>query len=161
MQPERRSRIIVSGRRQFLVGGAAFGAMLWAGGPPLRAGTADRSGQRALTAAFAAMGSDLYAELSRKPGNFVFSPFSIGVAMAMTLSGARGATEAELAKVLRLPLPRTAMEDACAEAAALLNAYDRSSDPRFCPDGARWSGSACEAAPSGGRCQGVLDYEGD
>jgi serpin B len=47
---------------------------------------------------------DLYRQLDQEqPGkNLFFSPTSISVALAMTAAGARGQTEAEMAKVLRL-----------------------------------------------------------
>jgi serpin B len=57
----------------------------------------------ALTAAYNASGHDLFAAFVATPGNIVFSPYSIGTAMAMVLSGARGETERETAAVLRQP----------------------------------------------------------
>ena len=47
---------------------------------------------------------DLYAQLDREqPGkNLFFSPTSISLALAMTAAGARGQTQAEMAKVLHL-----------------------------------------------------------
>ncbi len=47
----------------------------------------------------------LYEQLRARPGNLFFSPESIATALAMTMSGARGDTEAEMAAVLRLTLP--------------------------------------------------------
>src|SRR5262245_54475872 len=46
---------------------------------------------------------DLYARLREGKGNLFFSPYSIHTALAMTAAGARGATAAEMAKVLGLP----------------------------------------------------------
>jgi serpin B len=43
---------------------------------------------------------DLYRSLRERPGNLVFSPASVGVALAIALGGARGETAAELARVL-------------------------------------------------------------
>jgi len=46
---------------------------------------------------------DLYAKLREQEGNLFFSPFSISTALGMTYAGARGETEAQMAKVLRFP----------------------------------------------------------
>lgn len=52
----------------------------------------------------------LYGELRKKPGNIVISPYGIGTAMAMALSGARGETGKEMAKVLNQTLTRERMD---------------------------------------------------
>ena len=46
---------------------------------------------------------DLYKQLSEKPGNIFFSPYSIDAALAMTYEGARGLTADEMENVLHLP----------------------------------------------------------
>ena len=46
---------------------------------------------------------DLYKQLSGKPGNIFFSPYSVGAALAMTYEGARGLTADEMQNVLHLP----------------------------------------------------------
>jgi len=82
----------------------------------------------------------------------VFSPYSIGTAMAMALTGARGETETEMAKVLQHSLGRTEIATANADLLAVLNGYDRSAEPPTCRAGTL-SGQRCEAAPaSDGRC---------
>jgi serine protease inhibitor len=48
---------------------------------------------------------DLYQKLADRPGNLFFSPFSISSVLAMTYAGARGPTEAEMAKVLHFDSP--------------------------------------------------------
>lgn len=58
------------------------------------------------------LGFDLYRQISAVPGNLVFSPHSIAAAMAMTLSGARGDTEREIATVLHIDLPAAEVAEA-------------------------------------------------
>src|SRR5690242_18647620 len=69
--------------------------------PPVRAQESDRSADRApvraLTAAYDASAYDMFTTFAAKPGNIVFSPYSVGTAMAMALAGARGDTESEMA----------------------------------------------------------------
>src|SRR5262245_38960406 len=48
------------------------------------------------------LGLDLYSHLSEKPGNIIYSPYSISTAMAMTGAGARGQTWEQMARVLHL-----------------------------------------------------------
>jgi serpin B len=52
-----------------------------------------------------AFACDLYARLRNKDGNFFSSPYSISTALAMTYSGARGQTAAQMAKVMHFTLP--------------------------------------------------------
>lgn len=47
----------------------------------------------------------LYAELTKKPGNIVVSPYSVFSALGMAQAGAKGETAAEIAKALRFTLP--------------------------------------------------------
>ncbi|MBA7641840.1 hypothetical protein ES703_49525 [subsurface metagenome] len=47
---------------------------------------------------------DLYAQLKNEEGNLFLSPYSISTALAMTFSGARGATEKQMAQVLHFTL---------------------------------------------------------
>ncbi len=62
---------------------------------------ADYSAQAATASnTFAA---NLYAQLATEKGNLFFSPFSIDVALAMTYTGAKGDTAAQMAGVLHLP----------------------------------------------------------
>jgi serpin B len=51
------------------------------------------------------LGAGLYAELSRDGGNLALSPYSVGVALAMTRNGARGRTLEEMTEVLGLVGP--------------------------------------------------------
>src|SRR3984957_7235681 len=69
------------------------------------AAAAEPTPVRALTTAYNASGHDLFTQFVATPGNIVFSPYSIGTAMAMVLAGARGDTEREMTTVLRHSLP--------------------------------------------------------
>ena len=44
----------------------------------------------------------LYRQLLPRPGNLVFSPFSIRAALGMTYAGARGETAAQMSEALRI-----------------------------------------------------------
>jgi serpin B len=46
---------------------------------------------------------ELYAKLREQKGNLFFSPYSISAALAMTYAGARGETEAQMARVMHFP----------------------------------------------------------
>ena len=77
---------------------------------------------RPLAEAYNASGQDLFRAFAAQPGNIVFSPFSIGTAMAMVLSGARGETRTEMHRVLRHGLPAADIDPANARALAVLGA---------------------------------------
>jgi serpin B len=111
----------------------------------------------ALTEAYNASGLALYREFAGPSGNVVLSPYSIGSAMAMARSGARGETERQMASVLKLTLARDATDSANAALLAILNGYDRTRRPDYCPQGARWTGKRCEAPPTAdGKCPPFL-----
>ena len=74
----------------------------------------------------------------------MFSPYSIGTAMAMVLSGARGETQADMLKALRHSLAANEIDPANARALAALLAYNEASAK--CPDGFKLNGKQCEAA---------------
>jgi serpin B len=82
--------------------------------------------------------------LSGTPGNIVFSPYSIGTAMAMVLEGARGETEREMRAALKLQGGLGAIAEANANVLAILNAYDKSKVQSSCPEGMRPAGAHCE-----------------
>jgi serpin B len=80
---------------------------------------------KSLARSFNAFGQDLFNRLAAKqPGNLVFSPYSIGAAMAMVRSGARGDTETELAAVLKQGQTRAQIEQASGELMAVLSGYE-------------------------------------
>src|SRR5262245_12697950 len=117
---------------------------------------------RALTKTYNASGQALFQELARTPGNIVISPYSIGAAMAMTRAGARGETERQMTLVLKHSLPLAETDSANAALLALLNGYDRISKPGYCPQGATWSGTQCEApASKDRRCPPTMQPEGE
>ena len=84
---------------------------------------------RPLAEAYNASGQDLFRAFAAQPGNIVFSPFSIGTAMAMVLSGARGETRTEMHRVLRHGLPAADIDPANARALAVLGADDGKAVP--------------------------------
>jgi serpin B len=102
---------------------AAIASLLAGSSPAAHAGSVDVP---ALTAAYNASGQALYAELARAPGNIVLSPYSIGSAMAMARTGARGETETQMTAVLRHTLAREAADAANAALLNMLNRYDGS-----------------------------------
>lgn len=57
---------------------------------------------RPTATAIDATSAALYAQLSRAPGNLIYSPASIEAALAMTAAGAKGTTLAEMQKTLHL-----------------------------------------------------------
>lgn len=115
---------------------------------------------RLLTQAYNQSGQELFKALAAAPGNVVLSPLSIGTAMAMVLSGARGETEAELRKVLRHSLSGQAIDAANASVLAALLADGGPA----CPEGFKPSGRLCEAPAPGGKdepCPHDANRDGD
>src|SRR5687768_15152876 len=53
-----------------------------------------------------AFSADLYKVMAREPGNVVLSPYSVGVALAMTRAGAVGETATQMDKVLHSALAK-------------------------------------------------------
>jgi serpin B len=122
---------------------------------------ADEPAVRALTTAYNASGLALYRELAGPSGNIVLSPYSIGSAMAMARSGARGETERQMASVLKHTLPREAADLANGALLAILKGYDHTGRPGSCPPGTRWASNQCEGPPSAvGKCPPLLQSQG-
>ena len=140
-------------------GGGAFAcycamAALVAGALAL-GGAAAQDGTRTwlLTRAYNASGQQLFEQFSTAPGNIVFSPYSIGTAMAMALAGARGETEREMVGVLKHRLDRPEIDAVNAMVLSILNGYDRSTTTPACPEGMRLNAPHCEGAlPGNGQC---------
>src|SRR4030042_4778413 len=59
-----------------------------------------------------AFGLDLYQVLSQQAGNFVFSPYSLSSALAMTYAGARSETESQMAASMHFGLPQAELHPA-------------------------------------------------
>jgi serpin B len=114
-----------------------------------------------LTAAYRTAGQALFAKLADEPGNIVFSPYSIGTAMAMAFAGAGGDTAAEMAEVLKLRMNRADVDAANGALIKILNGYDHSAAAPDCPAGATWNGKSCEGPAAGGRCPGAMRKEGE
>ena len=66
----------------------------------------------ALAIGNAAFALRLFKQTEKADKNFVFSPISISVALAMTFAGARGDTEAEMAQALSFMLPQERLHPA-------------------------------------------------
>ena len=109
---------------------------------------AEAADVRPLTRAYNASGQALFRDFSAGPGNIVFSPYSIGTAMAMVLAGARGETEREMAAVLHHSLDRMQINDANASAIASLKSYDKSAARPICPPAMQLVGERCQAKPT-------------
>lgn len=77
------------------------------GGPQLPEG--DLS---ALVVGNSAFAFDLYEAVLRQEGNLFYSPYSVSLALAMAYAGARGETEAQMAKTLRYTLPQDRLHPA-------------------------------------------------
>jgi serpin B len=120
-----------------------------------------QNGGRTLTDGYNASGFALFRQLSGRPGNIVLSPLSIGTAMAMALSGARGETEREMASVLKQSLDRSAMEAANGAVLSGFRRYDQSALAPKCPVGMEPNGDRCEAKlPANGQCAFSARREG-
>ena len=74
---------------------------------------------------------DLFAKLkAQEKSNLFFSPYSISTALAMTYAGARGNTEAEMAKALRFTLGQDRLHLAMGALIGDLNAETKNGKPR-------------------------------
>ncbi len=69
----------------------------------VRTKLAVKEGERIIVEGNNKFALELYAKLRAREGNLFFSPYSISTALAMTYAGARGETEAQMARVLHFP----------------------------------------------------------
>jgi serpin B len=102
-----------------------------------------------LARAYNAAGQQLFGQLAVAPGNVVFSPYSVGTALSMLITGARGDTASEMMRALSMRMAADAIDAANAEMLSILNGYDQSNRPPACPPQASASGGNCEARPGG------------
>jgi serpin B len=86
-----------------------------------------------LIQAYNACGEQLFGAFGS--GNIVFSPYSIGAAMAMVLAGARGETEREMIAALKHRLSRPEIDAANVAVLSILGGYDRHASPPNSPAG--------------------------
>ena len=117
-----------------------------------------------LARAYNATGQQLFGQFAAAPGNIVFSPYSVGTAMSMALSGARGDTASEMMRVLSMRMAADAIDAANGEMLSILNGYDHSAAPPVCPPRATADGRNCEARPGGdmmNQCQFGLRLVGN
>jgi leukocyte elastase inhibitor len=117
-----------------------------------------------LARAYNAAGQQLFARLAASPGNIVFSPYSVGTALSMLISGARGDTASEMMRAMSMRMAADAIDAANAEMLSILNGYDQSASPPVCPPRTSVNGGNCEARPGGNlmnQCQGGFRLVGN
>jgi serpin B len=116
---------------------------------------ADEADNAALISAFNTSGYELFKQFVAAPGNVVFSPYSIGSAMAMISSGARGDTASQMALALHQQLDHDQMNAANARVLEIINSYRASVTTPSCQDGAntkrcdsrQWRDQKCRKDP--------------
>jgi serpin B len=114
-----------------------------------------------LARSYNAAGQQIFNQLATAPGNVVFSPYSVGTAVSMLISGARGDTASEMMRALSMRMAADAIDAANAEVLSILNGYDQSARPSqasasggnearpggelmsTCPPGSRLVGNRC------------------
>src|SRR5215470_9550766 len=102
-----------------------------------------------LARAYNAAGQQLFGQLAASPGNVVFSPYSVGAAMSMLISGARGDTASEMTRAMSMRMAADAIDAANAEMLSILNGYDQSAAAPVCPPRTTASAGNCESRPGG------------
>jgi serpin B len=93
---------------------------------------------QAVVAGNTAFALDLYQQLRAVDGNLFFSPYSISTALAMAYAGARGNTEAQMARALQFDLGQEALHPAFAALHGLFNAIQASGDVQISVANALW-----------------------
>ena len=118
-------------------------------GGRMGAGCAAQDKIQALVAAYNASGQDLFRTFVASPGNIVFSPYSIGTAMAMALAGARSETEREMARPAAAPGARRDRRCQCRRARDPQRLWQEPDPPR-CPRTCGSTAIAASRAPERG-----------
>ena len=93
----------------------------WVPSPPVRTDKLDSIAEENNDFALA-----LYANLRQRPGNLLFSPFSIRTALCMAQAGAKGETRAQMRNVLRMSSVPESSHDTFAEIVQRLNSAQAS-----------------------------------
>jgi serpin B len=103
---------------------AVFSSYVALAAPPVAAAppSSNTADQAAVVKGSNAFAVDLYAQLSRQPGNLFFSPESISTAFGMAYAGARGQTATEMEHVLHFTLPPERLHPAMGALLAEMNA---------------------------------------
>jgi serine protease inhibitor len=84
-------------------------------------------------------GIDLYQTLSSRPGNMIFSPYSISASLAMAYAGARGQTAIEMARVLHFGSLQFDVHSAFGQLNERINAAERHSGVTLLSANSLWS----------------------
>jgi len=90
---------------------------------------------------------DLYAQLSRKNGNLVFSPYSISSALGMTFAGARGNTAKEMAQTLHFPPDNGGVHPAFGELIRTIQGTDRKRSYELATGNSLWGNKTLSLDP--------------
>jgi len=149
-------------RRRAVVGIVAGGMIALAAMTPAAAqlNIAVEARATLLARGYNASAQQVFGALAAAPGNIVLSPYSIGTAMAMALTGARGDTASEMARVLTQRMAAEAIDTANAEMLRILKDYDRSGAPPSCPAGATLTAGKCQAPARGTQCPPGMRLDG-
>jgi serpin B len=81
---------------------------------------------------------ELYGKVRDRPGNLVFSPYSISTALAMTYVGANGQTAREMAETLHFPSDGKALDSGFATLRALIDGEGENRPYRLHTANALW-----------------------
>src|SRR5438477_1935061 len=100
--------------------------------------SSDASEVKSVVEGNTAFAIELYQQLKSQPGNLFFSPYSISSALAMAYGGARGQTEAEMAKALHFSQPSQDTHAAFATLAARMKEIQRRNRVRLTAANSLW-----------------------